>query len=408
MKILIFAPYIYDRTHSEFSKTRSGFGYMVKDILTEVAKYDEVLLITHQFTKGYKNGYTVLKHTKMDMLINLNLKNICKGIKCFFVSKAPMANKIRYAYYYFNAGSVKKCVDTVKPDLIHIHGLTLQTKPIIEMCNAFGYPYIVTLHGLIGLDESTNAPQADKMYEYEALREFDKCNQTITVISSGILNRIINHYKLSGRNIRVILNGTYLPQNIIKVNMPKKIFLCIGTVSKRKNQMQLLRVCLLLRNEFRCSMEIHIVGALGDQINIAEQISELGLEDVIKYDGFIQREEMDKLWQRADYNIVMSKDEGFGLSIIEGYAYGVPTITFSDLDAVRDLYNGNSMILIDNRTDAAVAEALTLAVEKQWDSKKIIEISKRYSMEMMGKAYRDLYHYEIKEKSKRNGQMYKD
>ena len=53
-------------------------------------------------------------------------------------------------------------------------------------------------------------------------------------------------------------------------------------------------------------------------------------------------------------------------------------------------------------------EALTLAVEKQWDSKKIIEISKRYSMEMMGKAYSDLYHYEIKEKSKRNGQMHKD
>lgn len=401
MRVLFFAPYIYDKRHIEFSRTPSGFGYMVKDILCEIIKYNEGFLITHQFTQGYIDQYQVLKHTKLDTLLNVKLWDICKGIKHMIFAQAPWANRVRYAYYYINSGSVKKCIDSIKPDMIHIHGLTLQTKPIIEMCEKYDYPYIVTLHGLIGLDDSTNAPQADKEYEYEALCQFEKNNQTITVISSGVRDRIINNYKLSGKNIHVILNGTYLPEKINKISTAKKNILCIGTVSKRKNQMQLLRVCSLIRAELEDLVKVHIIGAVSEGIDVNQKIEELGLSGMVQYHGFVQREQMSALWQSADYNIIMSKDEGFGLSIIEGYSYGVPTITFGDIDAVKDLYDENSMLLIKDRSDESVSNAIKTALKKQWDSKLIIAISKKYSMETIGKAYSDLYCYESKEKNKR-------
>lgn len=100
MKILFFAPYIYDLNHNEFTRTSSGFGYMVNDILKEVSKLQETYLLTHQFTKGYKESYIACRHTKLDFIKHIQLRDVYCGLKFFFSSKVPFKNRIRYVYYY--------------------------------------------------------------------------------------------------------------------------------------------------------------------------------------------------------------------------------------------------------------------------------------------------------------------
>ena len=101
--------------------------------------------------------------------------------------------------------------------------------------------------------------------------------------------------------------------------------------------------------------------------------------------------EIEKILQVADLNIVASLDEGFGLSIIEAYAYGVPTVTFSDLDAITDLYEANAMILVEKRNTESLAEGMKTALEKKWNKLEIEKFGKRFSIETMAKQYVDIY-----------------
>lgn len=406
MKVLFFAPYIYDTNHPEFAKTSSGFGYMVYDILKEVSKYQDVYLITHQFTKGYTEEFNVCKHTRWDVIKNVEFRTVINGLKHMFFTQASLGNRLRYLYYYINVGSVKKWIEGFKPDLVHIHGLTFQTKPIIEMCESMNLKYLVTLHGLNGLEESVSLPKKEKEYELEALKELEKHNTNITVVSSGIKNNIINHYKLSGNNIHVILNGTRLHQ-MSKIDQVDKVkqeicrILCIGTVGECKNQKQLIHACEFLPEEVKKKIEINIVGGSNGEIDIETEIRKRGLENIIRYRGFVPRQELKSLWETAMLNVVMSKSEGFGLSIIEGYAYGVPTLAFSDIDAIIDLYDEKAMMLIPERTDQQVALSLIKAIEIDWNREYIKEMALKFSMENIGKQYNELYlEYKAKGESK--------
>lgn len=47
--------------------------------------------------------------------------------------------------------------------------------------------------------------------------------------------------------------------------------------------------------------------------------------------------EMDSIWVNTDLNIFLSKNDGFGLSVIESFVRGVPSVMYDDLDAVRDV-----------------------------------------------------------------------
>ena len=99
MRVLVATPYFYDPTHPEFSRTSSGFGYMVKDILDSICVNDQVFVFTHQFSEGYKENFTVLKHTKGDVLRAIKLKYISRGIKDSVESREDLNTKLHYLYY---------------------------------------------------------------------------------------------------------------------------------------------------------------------------------------------------------------------------------------------------------------------------------------------------------------------
>ena len=105
MRVLVATPYFYDPTHPEFSRTSSGFGYMVKDILDSICVNDQVFVFTHQFSEGYKENFTVLKHTKGDVLRAIKLKYISRGIKDSVESREDLNTKLHYLYYQIDSGA---------------------------------------------------------------------------------------------------------------------------------------------------------------------------------------------------------------------------------------------------------------------------------------------------------------
>ena len=53
-------------------------------------------------------------------------------------------------------------------------GLCMQSKTFIDVCEELKIKYVVTMHGLICLDESVFAPSWDKEHEKEVVLDCEK------------------------------------------------------------------------------------------------------------------------------------------------------------------------------------------------------------------------------------------
>lgn len=402
MKILIATTYIYDPAMPEFTKNKTGFGMMVRDIFSAVSETNEVYLISNVLTQGH--GKYIMKHTLADVIKYSRPKDWILGIKWFFQYKQGIRSRIQYLYYGLNRGYVRKILRELNPDLVHIHGLSQASKMCMEACDEMKIPYVVTLHGLIGLDETVHAPAWEKEYEKEFLCIAEERNIPVTVISTGMKKRIEKKYLgHEVHNITVITNGTKISSNTVEVNKltnikeqfsvqgEYKIALTIGSICERKNQMQILDAMEQLKADERLNFVVFFCGVDATNSTFQHKIEEKNLQDNAIMLGFVERECLDQLMEQADLNIVASKDEGFGLSIIEAYSHGLPTVTFADLDAVENLYDEQAMVVADERSTEALADAIYQAVERRWDRSYIRRVSSNYSLEKMADEYEQKY-----------------
>lgn len=70
---------------------------------------------------------------------------------------------------------------------------------------------------------------------------------------------------------------------------------------------------------------------------------------------------------------------------------GVPSIAFSDLDAIEDVYAAEAMIEIPERNLSTIVKFLNRALDREWNKLEIEKFGKRFSIETMAKQYVDIY-----------------
>jgi glycosyltransferase involved in cell wall biosynthesis len=100
---------------------------------------------------------------------------------------------------------------------------------------------------------------------------------------------------------------------------------------------------------------------------------------------------MPSFYLQGDAVALLSISEGFGLGLIEGMHYGLPCISFDDIDAFEDIYNSDAMVGIAAHDDNAVAEGLHKLVTDQWDKNIIIEVSRKFESDKMAANYLECF-----------------
>jgi glycosyltransferase involved in cell wall biosynthesis len=403
MRILMATTYIYEKQWPEFTRNKTGFGMMVRDIYQSISEDEEVYLISHVLTIGHEKS--VLKHTISDVLRSAKLSDWIQGILWACKFNQPIKGRIQYFYYCLNKGYVRKVIKNLKPDVVHIHGLGQSTKTYMEVCEELHVPYVVTLHGLIGLNDTVTATNCDKTYEKLFLIKADQEDIPVTVISTGMKKRIeANYLHHEAKNISVVTNGIRLNPNKFRQDKrieddlyrqilsckkeEKKIIYYVGNISKNKNQIQLVRVMKLV-----LAVNPDVIAVLfGQECDggfTKGLIHKEQLENNIIIAGFCK--EMYKFWPLADLNVLLSLCEGFGLSIIEGYNFGIPSVIIKDFDAVEDIYSKDAMMLCGNRNDDVIANVLLKALTVQWNKDAIVNLSKKYDLRNIAERYNECY-----------------
>lgn len=430
MKVMIIAPYIYDDNIIEFTKNKTGFGIMVQNIVSSVAELENVVLLTRVITKGKnEKNFKILSHTWGQFFSNAKLKDWLIGIKAFFANGVTVKDKTRHVFYEVDGGYVRKQIQKEKPDIVHIHGIGTITESYIRICEEMKVRYTVTLHGLIGLNDSVSAPAYEKQIERDFLIKAEKNNIPISVISSGMKARIEEKYLgKKANNITVITNGTKksdendtkfireegtltqekfqeyysdcLKQNDLYPKLSdtyaylqyskkngKKILFFVGNITKNKNQMQAVEI--LKNTKVFENILLVLWGREVDNGEVRKKIAEYQLHKNVILGGFNDR--MDIFWKFCDVNLFLSLNDGFGLPIVEGYMHGVPCVTFEDLDATQDLYYPEAMLKVKDRSNESVTDTLKIALDKNWKYEEIIEIGNMFSIDIMSEKYVNWY-----------------
>lgn len=191
-------------------------------------------------------------------------------------------------------------------------------------------------------NEIENTVKKRYFQEISAMR----CADIVFVLNSNTQKNIIEHCKVSADKVHLIKNGVNTnvysvlseevrdqirQQNGLK---SKKVFIQVGSVCPRKNQLFSLQLLLPFMinddNVFFC-----YVGGIIDeeyQNKILCLAKENNIEDRVRYFGELAPgEQLNEFYNMADAMIFPSTSEGFSLTIIEAMAAGIPVIISDNL-----------------------------------------------------------------------------
>lgn len=395
MKILELGPYILIQGHKHGMKNQTGFAYMFRHIVDMLADKHEVYVITQSILTDEKcvGKWILLKRNIWTILSNFRWEYFITALK--FGNKFGMnfKQRLKVIFYFLSAGQVEAVIKTLQPDIIHIHSIDIYTIPYFMAAAKYDVPVISTLHGLV----SFNKMIIDKMHsriEDSYLQMIIENGYDVSLVSSGMLDRITSRYGVN--KIRVILNFLSIPGISLfsMTSCPKKdvvkSIVCVGSLAYRKNQIQLLRVLPVIQNHFadKFEVQLNLIGDGEDWDMLHNYVDNNKLSGVIFY-GRLQKPDVYANIEISDLLVLPSIDEGFGLPIIEAYYKGIPVVTFSDLDAINDLYSEDCMVVASDHKDETLAKAIIDALVRQWDKEAIRVFSKKFSTDIIGQQYED-------------------
>ena len=404
MKVLMLTPYVTITSKKEFSRNKTGFGYMVYDIAKGVATKSHVEVLA-SYTRGAEFIIDNILFLKRSFgLFLLNIHHVISFILVFRLWKKyhmQFPTLIRLIYFWLISGYYYDVVEKGNYDIVHIHGCSFETELWMHVCKKAHQRYIVTLHGLDSFSDSINLEKAGKQYERDFLNRVVKGDIIISVISTGIKKTIEETYqKYNCSNIKVVCNsfGELTQTNLINVrakyNIPEeaKVILYVGNISKNKNQKQKIEAFSLLPEKTRQETYVLFCGKKPESQDSFYQVLEKSnsAEHLIVC-GSIDKENMPNYYQTANGVALLSIREGFGLSIIEGMHYGIPSMMFSDMDAFSDIYDDKAVIDILNRQNDTVADCIIQLLNNKWNKKTIKDSSKKFSSDTMANNYIRVY-----------------
>ncbi|TAN57032.1 glycosyltransferase family 1 protein [Patescibacteria group bacterium] len=141
----------------------------------------------------------------------------------------------------------------------------------------------------------------------------------------------------------------------------KKYFLFLGTIEPRKNLIALIAAYKILVQKNPTAPLLVLAGGGGwKNDDIFEAVKKRGLENKIKYIGYVSNKEKFALMKKALVFVYPSLYEGFGLPILEAMSSATPVIT-SRISSIPEIA-GDGALMIDPNNDDEIANAL----EKLW------------------------------------------
>lgn len=279
-----------------------------------------------------------------------------KKYHCYWVQTHRDGNALRKLGYLIWA-LINFCIRLPFYDIVHIHMATSQSarrkRIFFTMAKWCHKKTILHFH-----------PSSEKFL-------FEKANQKFyrQLFSSADLVLVLSEQwriwikEALGlyENIQVLYNPCPIVNR--REDLRKPYILFAGTIIPRKGYEILLRGFAKVASRYP---DWRVIFAGNGEINNGQRIaSELGVDSQVKFVGWVQGEQKEKLFQESSIYCLASEGEGFPMGILDAWAYGIPCV-MTPVGGIPDLVeDGKNGLLFPIGDYNVLAEKLALLIENQ-------------------------------------------
>lgn len=227
-------------------------------------------------------------------------------------------------------------------------------------------PYVVTVHDLGPLTHPEYFTNTKPWIMERSLRQAEARADAIVCVSQSTADEVEGYLGTHvADRIRVIKEGVspefFRPSDmtcLAGLNLPPdnvSVILTAGKISPRKNVQGVLRA--LKKVQDKIDHHLVLVGGAGWETEaVLKELDDGTLVNRVHLLDYVTDEQLRALYRRASLYIHPSLYEGFGLTVLEAMASGVPVIT-SNTSSLPEV-TGDAGILVDPTNGDEIAEAI--------------------------------------------------
>jgi len=298
----------------------------------------------------------------------------------------PKTGRCFYGILYFLSifSSILKLRKKFDFDLIDVHWAYPDGFAGVLLGKLLKKPVVVTVRGA-DIADFPGYFLLRKLIAY-TLKEAD----AVIAVSRALKEEVLK-LKIPERKIAVVLNGVdvdkFHPADKIevrkklKLSLEETIVLSIGNLIKRKGFDELIKAVSEIKRKGFDSIVLLIVGEGPDRPRLQMQINRLKANSYVKLVGYKEHKELYKWYGAADLFCLASSREGCPNVILEALACGIPVVA-TEVEGVPEIIRSEDYgILVPSQNGMALGKAITEALNKKWNRKKLIEYVRENSWE---------------------------
>lgn len=358
------------------------------DCINAMIRYNPLAEISN-YTKLFRlNDYNL--NVKIDPRNKPNNVHIHKNPIIYYPSDNQY-KKLGHKHYNAVARIIKD--QNIDFDLIHSHFTWSSGFVGSVLKEEYRIPFIVTAHGY----DINNLPFRDNEWRDQIKSILDNADYIITVSNKNL--EYINKLNIK-TPVTVIPNGfrnnLFFPMDQIecrrKLNLPlgKKIILTVGNFVEEKGHKYLIKtLSKIIKVDKNVLCVIIGSGILEGTIN--KLIKKEELNGFIKLPGRIPHHEI-AIWMNAcDLFVLPSISEGNPTVMFEALGCGKPVIGTA-VGGIPEIIKSNEHGLVCKPADPdELAEALLMAMNKDWNSESILQYSYNFTWDLLTKKIIKIY-----------------
>lgn len=234
----------------------------------------------------------------------------------------------------------------------------------------FPIPYFISVHASEILDDKrTWRRRIKSLLKKMRRKSLYKAKGIFPV--SNYSAKLLTNYKLKPDKIYVIYNGVnHVRFKPVKSSQPincKKTLLTVSRLDLHKGHDHILKALVILKNQGLTPNYI-IAGEGEEEFRLRKMSQRLGLENQVSFAGFVEENNLPKVYAEADIFVMASREipgrldliEGFGISLLEASASGLPVVAGNSGGVSDALQHKKTGFLVNPNDPFEIAKAIRL------------------------------------------------
>lgn len=251
-----------------------------------------------------------------------------------------------------------------KPDIIHAQGAYFAGASSIELARQHNIPLVYSEHSSYVLNHDLN------QRDINLLRSIIDNSRVSTAVSSHLASVI---KKYTNHQIKILPNFIDFELfEALEIEDSEKpfSFIFVGFLNANKRVSLIIDAFCQTFSELD-KVELVIVGD-GPEFNMLKaMVNEKGRHSQIKLMGEVERHKVPQILSQADCLISASRNETFGVSLVEAHASGLYVIA-TDSGGTKDIISSHNGVLIDKEGLRLPYSMLNIYENRQIINKSLI------------------------------------